>query len=57
MILNKEDSLYVAMKMMKYFKDFNRIDDYFRSRKIERVKKDRTSQEHSIASAWYVIRR
>ena len=29
MILNKQDSVYVAMKMMKYFKDFNRIDDYF----------------------------
>ena len=38
MILNKQDSVYVAMKMMKYFKDFNRIDDYFRARKIERVK-------------------
>jgi len=38
MILNKQDSVYIAMKMMKYFKDFNRIDDYFRSRKIERVK-------------------
>lgn len=23
---------------MKYFEDFNRIDDYFRSRKIDRVK-------------------
>ena len=23
---------------MNYFKDFNRIDDYFRARKIERVK-------------------
>ncbi len=38
MILNKQDSVYVAMKMMQYFKDFNRIDDYFRARKIERVK-------------------
>ena len=38
MILNKEDSIYAAMKMMNYFKDFNRIDDYFRARKIERVK-------------------
>ena len=38
MILNKQDSVHVAMKMMQYFKDFNRIDDYFRARKIERVK-------------------
>ena len=36
MILNKQDSVFIAMKMMKYFKDFNRIDDYFRARKIER---------------------
>ena len=38
MILNKQDSVNVAMRMMKYFQDFNRIDDYFRARKIERVK-------------------
>lgn len=38
MILNKEDSIYAATKLMKYFQDFGRIDDYFRSRKIERVK-------------------
>jgi hypothetical protein len=38
MILSKEDSVYAAMKMMNYFKDFHRIDDYFRARKIERVK-------------------
>tara|TARA_S200000501_G_scaffold12615_1_gene11140 strand:+ start:354 stop:1466 length:1113 start_codon:yes stop_codon:yes gene_type:complete len=38
MILSKQDSVFVAMKMMKYFRDFNRIDDYFRARKIERVK-------------------
>ena len=37
MILNKQDSVYVAMKIMQYFKDFNR-DDYFNARKIERVK-------------------
>ena len=39
LILNKKDSIYAATKLMKYFKDFNRIDDYFRARKIERVKK------------------
>ena len=38
MILNREDALYAATKFMRYFKDFNRIDDYFRARKIERVK-------------------
>ena len=41
MILNREDSIYAATKLMKYFRDFNRIDDYFRARKIERVKKKR----------------
>ena len=38
MILNREDSIYAATKLMKYFKDFKRIDDYFRARKIERVR-------------------
>ena len=38
MILDKQDSIYAATKLMRYFKDFNRIDDYFRARKIERVK-------------------
>ena len=38
MILNKQDSIYAATKLMTYFKDFGRIDDYFRARKIERVK-------------------
>ena len=38
MILDKQDTFDVAHKVMTYFKDFNRIDDYFRARKIERVK-------------------
>ena len=38
LILNKQDAIYSATKLIKYFKDFNRIDDYFRARKIERVK-------------------
>ena len=38
MILSKEDSAYAAMRMIDYFKNFHRIDDYFRARKIERVK-------------------
>ena len=38
MILEKQDTFYVANKVMNYFKDFNRIDDYFRARKIERVR-------------------
>ena len=39
MILEKQDAVYAATKIMEYFNDFNRIDDYFRARKIERVKK------------------
>jgi len=38
LILNKQDSIHAATKLIKYFKDFGRIDDYFRARKIERVK-------------------
>ena len=38
MILEKQDAIYAATKFMKYFENFNRIDDYFRTRKIERVK-------------------
>ena len=38
MILEKQDAVYAATKLMDYFKDFNRIDDYFRARKIERIK-------------------
>jgi len=38
MILDKSDAIYAATKLIKYFKDFERIDDYFRARKIERVK-------------------
>ena len=38
MILEKQDAIDVSIKLMDYFKDFNRIDDYFRARKIERVK-------------------
>ena len=38
MILNREDAIYISTKLMRYFKDFRRIDDYFRARKIERVK-------------------
>ena len=38
LILNKQDSIHAATKLIKYFKDFERIDDYFRARKIERVK-------------------
>ena len=38
MILERQDAIYAATRLMKYFKDFHRIDDYFRARKIERVK-------------------
>ena len=37
MILNKPDAIYAATKLIKYFENFGRIDDYFRARKIERV--------------------
>jgi len=38
MILEKQDAVYAATKLMEYFNNFDRIDDYFRARKIERVK-------------------
>ena len=38
MILEKSDAVYAATRVMKYFEDFGRIDDYFRARKIERVR-------------------
>ena len=38
MILDKQDSIWAAMRMIEYFKNFERIDDYFRERKIERVR-------------------
>ena len=38
MILEKQDAIFAATKFMEYFKNFGRIDDYFRARKIERVK-------------------
>ena len=38
MMLERDDAIYAATKLMNYFKDFGRIDDYFRARKIERVK-------------------
>jgi len=37
MILSKKDAFHAAWKLMDYFDDFERIDDYFRARKIERV--------------------
>ena len=38
MILERQDAIWAATKLMNYFKNFNRIDDYFRARKIERVR-------------------
>ena len=38
MILERNDAIHAATKLMTYFRDFERIDDYFRARKIERVK-------------------
>ena len=38
MELSRQDTHWVAGKLVSYFADFERIDDYFRARKIERVK-------------------
>tara|TARA_Y100000817_G_C16819714_1_gene528324 strand:- start:52 stop:1164 length:1113 start_codon:yes stop_codon:yes gene_type:complete len=38
MILSHSDAVYAATKLTRYFEDFSRIDDYFRARKIERVR-------------------
>jgi hypothetical protein len=38
MVLSEKDALWASEKFIEYFKNFNRIDDYFRARKIERVK-------------------
>ena len=39
MILSHQDAIFASTKIVKYFEKFNRIDDYFRVRKIERLKK------------------
>jgi len=36
--LSREDGIYAADKIVSYFSKFNRIDDYFRFRKTERIK-------------------
>jgi hypothetical protein len=38
MILSEKDTYWAADQLIKYFSDFKRIDDYFRSRKIDRIK-------------------
>ncbi len=38
MILEDKDAVWAADKLNEYFGDFNRIDDYFRARKVERIK-------------------
>ena len=38
MILEEKDTYWAADKLVNYFSDFKRIDDYFRSRKIDRIK-------------------
>ena len=38
MKLDRQEAFDVAHKLIMYFNDFKRIDDYFRARKIERVK-------------------
>ena len=44
MILSEQDSYWAADKLVNYFSDFKRIDDYFRSRKIDRTKEMPTPQ-------------
>ena len=39
MVLSEKDALWASEKFIEYFKNFNRIDDYMRYRKIERLKK------------------
>jgi len=39
MILNKKDSIYIANRFADYFSKYNRIDDYFRLNKTERIEK------------------
>ena len=36
--LSREDGIYAADKIVSYFSKFNRIDDYFRFLKAERIK-------------------
>jgi hypothetical protein len=38
LILDEKDTYWAAEKLVNYFSDFKRIDDYFRSRKIDRIK-------------------
>ena len=38
MKLDRKEAFDVAHKLIMYFNDFKRIDDYFRARKVERVK-------------------
>ena len=41
--LSREDGIHAADKITAYFSKFNRIDDYFRYRKLERLKNIPTS--------------
>jgi hypothetical protein len=38
MILSKKDAMWASLQFIEYFENFGRIDDYFRARKIERVR-------------------
>ena len=38
MILSHQDAIFASTKIVKYFEKFDRIDDYFRARKLERLK-------------------
>jgi len=41
--LSKEDAITVANKVVDYYSNFNRIDDYFRHKKSEKIKNIPTS--------------
>ena len=41
--LSREDAISVADKVVNYYSNFGRIDDYFRHRKIERINNIPTS--------------
>ena len=43
MILNRDDAIYAANVFMDYFSNFNRIDDYLRRVKLERMSNYPTS--------------
>jgi len=57
MILSEKETYWAADKLVNFFNSFNRIDEYFRKRKIERIKKFPTplfgmGPEDDLFQAW-----